>query len=257
MEYIIICIVALLGSWLTLFSGFGLGTILLPVFGIFFPIEVAIALTAIVHFLNNVFKLLLLGRHVDKRVLLRFGLPSILAAFVGAWVLGSLTGMNALYSYSIGDRELNVTPVKLVIAIVLAFFALFDILPRFKKMQFSPKWQPVGGLLSGFFGGLSGLQGALRSAFLVRAGLSKEAFIATGVAIACLIDITRLSVYYKQVFSAPRTLHYALLLAATLSAFVGAYIGAKLMKKVTIETVHIIVAVMLLVYSVLLAMGIL
>ena len=85
MEYIIICIVALLGSWLTLFSGFGLGTILLPVFGIFFPIEVAIALTAIVHFLNNVFKLLLLGRHVDKRVLLRFGLPATTASTRSSW----------------------------------------------------------------------------------------------------------------------------------------------------------------------------
>ena len=33
---------------------------------------------------------------------------------------------------------------------------------------------------SGFFGGLSGMQGALRSAFLARAGLSKEAFVASG-----------------------------------------------------------------------------
>lgn len=53
MEYIIVCIVALLGSGLTLFSGFGLGTILVPVFALFFPIDLAIALTAIVHFLNN------------------------------------------------------------------------------------------------------------------------------------------------------------------------------------------------------------
>jgi acyl-CoA reductase-like NAD-dependent aldehyde dehydrogenase len=44
-----------------------------------------------------------------------------------------------------------------------------------------PGYLPVGGLLSGFFGGLSGHQGALRSVFLLRAGLTKESFIATGV----------------------------------------------------------------------------
>lgn len=257
MEYVIICLVAFAGSWLTLFSGFGLGTILLPVFGLFFPVEVAIALTAIVHFLNNIFKLLLLGRHADKGVLLRFGLPSIVAALLGAWLLTRLTGMEPLYSYTLNGKELSVTPVKLVIAVVLALFALFDIIPRFSKMEFSARWLPLGGVLSGFFGGLSGMQGALRSAFLVRAGLTKEAFIATGVAIACMIDITRLSVYSKQIISAHPTLNYSLVLAATLAAFAGAFLGAKLLKKVTIEAVHIVVAVMLLVYSVLLGMGVL
>ncbi|WP_276134779.1 sulfite exporter TauE/SafE family protein [Polluticoccus soli] len=257
MEYVIICLVAFAGSWLTLFSGFGLGTILLPVFGLFFPVEVAIALTAIVHFLNNIFKLLLLGRHADKGALLRFGLPSIVAALLGAWLLTRLTGMEPLYSYTLGDKELSVTPVKLVIAVVLALFALFDIIPRFSKMEFSAKWLPLGGVLSGFFGGLSGMQGALRSAFLVRAGLSKEAFIATGVAIACMIDVTRLSVYSRNIISAHSSLNYGLVLAATLAAFAGAFLGAKLLKKVTIEAVHIVVAVMLLVYSVLLGMGVL
>ena len=59
MDYIIICIFALLGSALTLFSGFGLGTILLPVFGLFFPIEIAVVLTALVHFMNNIFNAIL------------------------------------------------------------------------------------------------------------------------------------------------------------------------------------------------------
>ncbi|MDP3981751.1 MAG: sulfite exporter TauE/SafE family protein, partial [Chlamydiota bacterium] len=44
-----ICIVALIASGLTLFLGFGLGTILTPVFAIFFPVPVAIGATAIVH----------------------------------------------------------------------------------------------------------------------------------------------------------------------------------------------------------------
>ena len=56
MEIILISIVAFLVAILTFFSGFGLGTILTPVMMIFFPVDVAIALTGVVHFSNNIFK---------------------------------------------------------------------------------------------------------------------------------------------------------------------------------------------------------
>lgn len=58
MSYLIICSVAFVASGLTFFSGFGLGTLLLPAFALFFTVEKAIALTAVVHFLNGLFKLL-------------------------------------------------------------------------------------------------------------------------------------------------------------------------------------------------------
>ena len=57
MELFVIAAVALIASLLTFFSGFGLGTILTPVLVIFFPVEIAIALTGIVHLLNNFFKI--------------------------------------------------------------------------------------------------------------------------------------------------------------------------------------------------------
>ncbi|MEZ4804275.1 MAG: hypothetical protein R2852_01970 [Bacteroidia bacterium] len=57
---------------------------------------------------------------------------------------------------------------------------------------------PIGGLISGFFGGLSGNQGALRSMFLLKSGLNKEAYIATGILIAFAVDITRLSVFQSN-----------------------------------------------------------
>jgi uncharacterized membrane protein YfcA len=40
MSYLVVCAVALLASALTFFSGFGLGTLLLPAFALFFPIEI-------------------------------------------------------------------------------------------------------------------------------------------------------------------------------------------------------------------------
>lgn len=74
MEIVIIWLAAFFTAILTFFSGFGLGTILAPVFAIFFPIDIAIALTGVVHFSNNLFKIALIGRNTDKAVLLRFGI---------------------------------------------------------------------------------------------------------------------------------------------------------------------------------------
>ena len=256
MEYIIICIVSLIASGLTLFSGFGLGTILVPVFVLFFPIDLAIALTAIVHFLNNIFKLVLLGKNADKKIVIRFGIPSIAAAFIGATVLLLITDMQPLFQYSISNKIFMVMPVKLIIAILLLFFAMFDIVPRFASLQFDKRYLPLGGILSGFFGGLSGNQGALRSAFLIRANLTKEAFIASGVVIACLIDISRLLVYSQHIISFGDKFNYTLIIAASLSAFTGAFVGNRFLKKITIVTIQYIVAVMLLVFAVLLMIGI-
>ena len=102
------------------------------------------------------------------------------------------------------------------------------------------------GSLSGFFGGLSGNQGALRSPFLLKAGLSQAGYIATGVVIACLVDFTRLSVYGSH-FSLPGgTENLPLLATATASAFLGAFLGARFMKKITMRAIQVLVAVMLL-----------
>jgi uncharacterized protein len=255
--YLVICTVALIASGLTFFSGFGLGTLLLPAFAFFFPIDQAVALTAVVHFLNGLFKLVLVGRHAHRATVLRFGLPAIVAAFVGAWVLLWLAGVDPLYSYTAFGRELHVTPVKLVVGLLLLAFAMIEVLPRLRNITFSARYMPLGGLLSGFFGGLSGMQGALRSAFLVRSGLTKEAFVATGVVIGCLIDFSRLGVYSTSLVTAGASLDYGLLTAAVLSAFAGAALGNRYLKKLTMVGIQRIVAVMLFVVAVGLMSGVL
>lgn len=256
MDVAIIILVSFVGSGLTLFSGFGLGTILTPVFGLFFPIELAIGLTAVVHLLNNVFKLLLLGKQAHSPTILRFGLPSLIAALAGALLLSRISGMEAIAQYQMWQGTYNITIIKLVIGALLIFFSLFEILPALSNLQFPPKYLVLGGLLSGFFGGLSGNQGALRSAFLIRAGLSKEQYIASGVVIACMIDVSRLGVYSQKIFSVPASL-LPMLILATLSAFAGAYIGNKLVKKITVKTLQYFVAAALGIFGVLLATGIL
>jgi uncharacterized membrane protein YfcA len=256
MEYILIPIVALLASALTFFSGFGLGTLLLPAFALFFPVDVAIALTAIVHFLNNAFKFLLVKKHINWKIAVQFGLPALLFSFIGAFLLDKITNANILTEYTLNEKIFQITLMKIIVAILLIFFALFELIPKLKNLQFPEKYLPIGGILSGFFGGLSGHQGALRSAFLTKVGLSKEAFIATGVIIACMIDVSRMSVYFTNISKVKDSLNLNLIIIATLAAFIGVYFGNKLVKKITINTIQKIVAFMIIVFAMALGLGI-
>lgn len=78
------------------------------------------------------------------------------------------------------------------VALVVSGLTLFS---GFGKFSFGPQFIPLGGMASGFFGGLSGHQGALRTAFLLRVKLPKEVFIGTMVVSAVIVDILRLAVY--------------------------------------------------------------
>lgn len=255
MEIFIISLTAFLVAILTFFSGFGLGTILTPVFMIFFPVDLAIALTGVVHFFNNIFKLFLVGRNADKEVLIRFGIPAVIAAFAGSWVLLNITDWEPLFSYEMFGRTFIVEPLKFIISVLLIIFALMDLIPYFQNLKFAKEKLPLGGFLSGFFGGLSGNQGALRSAFLIKVGLSKEAFIGTAVVVSTFVDFTRLSVYATRFAQTDLIDNIQLVVIATLSAIAGAFIGNKLLKKVTLEFLQVTVAIMLILISVALGAG--
>ena len=255
MEIAIISVTAFIVAILTFFSGFGLGTILTPVFMIFFPVDLAIGLTGIVHFFNNIFKLFLVGRKADKEVLLRFGVPAVIAAILGSWLLLNITDLKPLFSYEVFGKTFEVYPVKFIISVLLIIFASIDLIPYFNKLQFGKDKLPIGGALSGFFGGLSGNQGALRSAFLIKAGLSKEAFIATAVVVSTFVDFTRLSVYATRFTKAGLSNNLTLVVCATLSAIAGAYIGNKLLKKVTLRFLQVTIAIMLIIISIALGAG--
>lgn len=256
MEFIVIALVALASSLLTLFSGFGLGTLLLPAFLLFFPAPVAVAMTAIVHFMNNLFKLGLMGKYADIKVTLKFGLPALVASACGAILLGFLADQPVVFSWSYRAHLFEVTALNFAMAVIMLFFALWEVIPALEKLAVNSKYLPVGGLLSGFFGGLSGHQGAFRSVFLVRSGLSKESFIGTGILIACFVDVTRLGIYFHNFSSHLFTDHIGILLTGIFSAFLGAWIGSRNLKKVTLGSIKWIVAILLILISFLIGSGI-
>lgn len=257
MMCLVVCAVALLASCLTFFSGFGLGTLLLPAFVLFFPVEQAIAMTAVVHMLNGLFKLTLVGRHADRGVVLHFGVPAVLAALLGAVALSWLADLAPVYRYTALGHDLAIMPVKLTVGIVLLLFSLVELVPGLRDLSFNRSWMPLGGALSGFFGGLAGMQGALRSAFLARAGLSKEVFIATGVVIAVLIDFSRIGIYAKEMAGVGGHLDYRLLTFAVLAAFLGAFIGNRTLRKMTMPAIQGIVAASLFLVAIALIFGLL
>ena len=206
-------------------------------------------ITAIVHLLNNLFKLVLLGKHAKRPIVLKFGIPAILSAFLGAYILIWFADMQPVTSYILSGKLYQIQPIKLVIGILIMFFAFIELMPGLNSTTFGERYLSLGGVLSGFFGGLSGHQGALRSAFLIRCGLTKESFIATGVVIGCIVDIGRLTVYSSRFTKVLNSENLLIIGVAVLAAFTGAYSGSKLIKKVTLRSVQLFVSLILFLIS--------
>lgn len=257
LELTIIAAVALIASFLSFFSGFGLGTLLLPAFALFVPLELAIALTAIVHLLNNAFKLILIGKHTHVKTLILFGIPSLIFALLGSWTLVHLVELPTLATYTLNDQTFDIKLVNVVIASLIIAFALLELLPSFSQKHFPLTSLPLGGIFSGFFGGLSGHQGAIRSLFLIRLNFTKERYIATCAAISCLVDVARLLIYSYGFHFALISANFSTLATACLFAFLGALIGNLLIHKITITSIQILVSLMLMTLATLIGLGIL
>ncbi|MDX1949676.1 MAG: sulfite exporter TauE/SafE family protein [Rickettsiales bacterium] len=255
MAIIFISLSAFFASAITLFSGFGLGTILMPVIAIFLPLQIAIAVTAIVHLLNNLFKLLLLYKNIDYKILISFGIPAFIFSVLGAYFLDLITSQNIIFEYNFLGKTLKTSLFNLVVGVSLIIFASAEIFPFLNKINKIPN--PIGGALSGFFGGFSGHQGAFRSAFLIKANLTKEGFVATNSAIASLVDIARIIVYGLTFNLALIEKELNLIIIATFSGFLGVFLATKILKKITIKYIQILVALMLYILAILLIFGVL
>ena len=139
MEFVIVAVVVLFGAGLTFFSGFGLGTLMLPVFSLFFDLPVAIGATAVVHFANNIFKFALVYKHIHYRVFLLFGIPALVAAIGGSALLTYFDHFETISNYSIGGSNFEITTVGVAIGGLMIFFAWFDLDPRFNDLKIKTK----------------------------------------------------------------------------------------------------------------------
>lgn len=250
MPSLILALAALIASVLSFFTGFGLTTVLQPLMLVFFPAGPAVAMTALVHLLNGLLKVALTGRYADWGVAWRFGLPAVLAALAGAWLLFELLDLPALARYELAGHPFTVTPVKSAIGVILLLATLAEFLPERWQWRIRHRHLVLGGLLSGFFGGLSGHQGALRSAFLLRAGLSKEAFIGTNAVVSSAIDVARLALYGSLLTLADLQANAGTLSAALAASFAGVFLGQYLLRKTTLAAVKLLVAIVLILMAI-------
>lgn len=225
---LLLCAATLGIAALVVASGFGLGTALTPLFLVAYDIKTAVFLVAVVHFANSLFRLVLFRDYVDARIVFRFGLLSVVGA-----IAGSLLQKHA------ADPGLEIGLGALLV--VLGGVAL---LPSRLGWRIPRRADQLGGFLSGLLGGLVGNQGALRSGYLLNYPLSKQAFVATGTAIACLIDASRIPVYVVN-YGARLTDSWPYLVAVILAAFVGTFVGKRLVERLSLPWFRAVVAALI------------
>jgi uncharacterized membrane protein YfcA len=234
----IIPLVAFLASILTFYSGFGLGTLLMAAMIWYYPPELAIALTGFVHFVNSALKSAL-NRSVNWKIVLVFGLPSLLAAVIGSVFLTMLSN-KTLILFDLTETLLT-KPVSLltfIIGFLMMSFSILELTLKGKSTAL-PLW--LGGAISGFMGGLSGHQGALRSLFLINRVGKVSAFVSTAAFIGLMTDVSRNSIYLVSLNWA--NVDVPQLVLTLIAAAAGVIIGTRLLKKITFGFIQTVVSI--------------
>ena len=160
-------------------AGFGISTTLIPIMLLFFPVPQTLVVVGVVHWFNDIWKLTLFREGIRWDLILYFGLTGSVLSFTGAKL--SLSVPQTLLSRVIGG-------------LILSYVIFLYLKPEFKVRE-GKKNALLGGGLYGLSAGLSGIGGAIRTAFLSGFDLKKKVFIATAGAISLIIDTTRITTY--------------------------------------------------------------
>lgn len=229
MEILLILVIVIIASGIGTMTGFGTSTIMIPVLLLFYPVPQTLFFVGIIHFFGNVWKLLLFRKEVRWKLILSFGIPGIVATYLGASLVFNV-------------------PATVLLRILGCFLILY-VVYLFAKGSFKIKPNLIlgacGGALSGFFAGIFGIGGAVRGLFLTAFDLPKAVYISTMGAIALVIDVTRLTTYFRHGALLPTKLFYGLPIFIITSLF-GAAIAKRIVDRIPQEHFRKIIAVFLL-----------
>ena len=212
MFFVAVLIAAILSGATATVVGFGIGSLMTPLLAIKFGTATAVALVTLPHAAATAVRCWRLRAHVDRHVLLRFGLLSAAGALAGALVY----------------TRLGPGAVTRVLGGLLLLTAVAQL------TGWASRWQPHGplvalfGFASGLFGGIAGNQGGLRSAALTAFGLSPLGFVATATATGLLVDAARTPVYLWHSGAVLLTL-WAPIVVATMGVLIGTIVGERLL----------------------------
>lgn len=192
-------------------AGFGIGSVLTPVLSLRFDVRLAIAMVSLPHLAGTLVRLILVRAHVDRNVLLGFGVASAIGGLIGA-------AFQAVVQSSV---------LAIVFGALLVFAGLGSLTGFTRRMRFGDrKLALLGGALSGLLGGLVGNQGGIRAAALLGFDVDKEAFVATATAVALVVDGARIPVYVATQggeLAAQAPLIGVLAIGAILGTFAGGW----------------------------------
>ena len=213
-DLVVAAAAALAGS-IAAVAGFGIGSLLTPLLALRFGTKLAVAVVSVPHFIGTAVRFTTLWRHVDKRVLVRFGVLSAAGGLAGA-LLNAKAGSPAL---------------TIVFALLLLFAGTSTFFGLSQKMRFGRKTAWLAGAVSGLFGGLVGNQGGIRSAALLGFDIEKESFVATATAIGLVVDGARMPVYLATQAHAMSQARTEMLIA-TAGVIVGTFAGVRLLRRI-------------------------
>jgi uncharacterized protein len=231
-EIILFFISALIAEIIGTMAGFGSSTIFLPLALLFVDFKTAIILVAIFHLFGNLSRIIFFRQGFDKRMILQFGVPSILFSLLGALLIGVLP-----------------QPIlKLILGIFLITTSASFLIKPGLKIPANTGTFIAGGSATGFITALVGTGGALRATLLQGFNIEKVKYIATAATIALATDVTRIPVYISQGFL---TQHYFLYIPILFGiALAGSFMGRRIVKRINQEFFRRIVLIAIILVSI-------
>ena len=191
--------------------------------------KLAVAAVSIPHAVGTSLRFWRFRRDVDWTLVKSFGFTS---------AVGGLTG--ALLNTWASSRALEIVFGTLL---VLAGTSQLTGFAQRWRLRGALAW--LGGALSGFFGGLVGNQGGIRTAAMLGFDVDKRQFVATATAVALLVDAARVPVFVAFEGRELARL-YPIIALATLGVIVGTLFGETLLARVPDRSFRIIVGTLLL-----------
>jgi uncharacterized membrane protein YfcA len=177
--FLALAALALVAGALAAVAGFGIGSLLTPFLALRTGISVAVAGVSLAHLCGTALRLLLMRKHVNKKVLLSFGLMSAAGGLAGALL----------------HNVFRSAVLTVVFGSLLVVAGLLGITGLAGTLRIRGPAARVAGVVSGLFGGLVGNQGGIRSAALLGFELGRDEFVATATATALMVDAARVPVY--------------------------------------------------------------
>jgi len=228
MEVVLILIVVIVASLIGTLTGFGLSTLMIPVLVLFYPMPETLLFVGAIHWVNDLWKLVLFRQGVRWPLILSFGIPGVLATILAARLLFSISGV----------------VLARILGVFLIVYVVFLLTKSAFKVRQSTTTGAIGGALSGFFAGIFGMGGAIRALFLTAFDLPKAVYLATAGAIAIAIDTPRLATYIWQGARLEPRLLWGMLLFVPAS-FLGANAGKRFVDRIPERHFRKVIAVFL------------